>query len=526
MEAGSLLYEALQAKECAPAHLEIKLYPLSASVESLHEEIRREDARAIELEQEGESSEGDTFNWNDGRGPLMSRFDASLEAAVHYGDNVIDIWAAYRSIAELTSKFDCAATFMDSADGQIALIEAAEVIPTWLSPENSENRIFVKGGLLYIVGGGDLTKGLRIDVALRKVRDEEEQHVAPDVVLDLLDRKVREALATKNTHRAILSLPRDIAALIVRHRGVLNRAIESFSSQGLGGARAMRDKCMVLSRAPGNHSRFGPQTAVLVTFTRCQYAKLVFCCCGGDDGDNNNEDGTGYNFDASDAVAAAMEDWIKKNDNELASSGPESFEFPLPNPDDEDGLEWLNVPSPREFEDLMKDVVQGKRLEEVADVMNAFVKGKSDVDGVVGQEGRIEKGRAKECGEKTGDGKIDIDPEKFMRILQETLGGGGSGRGDHLDRYFSDSDESYQSDDDGSAERTELDDEVDAIKGRESEGLAHHHHRGNDHDVEVEVVTNLLESVLEQEGESGPAGNILKQLGIDLPDLTSGPSER
>ena len=65
----------------------------------------------------------------------------SLTARFYYGTASNDEWLVYKSALWLTSRHPLlAATLRDSEDGELCLIEAAEALPDWVSPENSENR--------------------------------------------------------------------------------------------------------------------------------------------------------------------------------------------------------------------------------------------------------------------------------------------------------------------------------------------------------------------------------------------------
>lgn len=63
-----------------------------------------------------------------------------LEGRMRVGDSIDDEWCVVWILREISKKWDFAISVMDS-DGEFLLIEAAEVLPSWVKPTNSENRV-------------------------------------------------------------------------------------------------------------------------------------------------------------------------------------------------------------------------------------------------------------------------------------------------------------------------------------------------------------------------------------------------
>ena len=65
---------------------------------------------------------------------------ACLVGQTRFGDCIDDEWFIVFLLRELTRKFDVAVSATDN-DGEFLLIESAMVLPAWIDPDNSENRV-------------------------------------------------------------------------------------------------------------------------------------------------------------------------------------------------------------------------------------------------------------------------------------------------------------------------------------------------------------------------------------------------
>lgn len=84
--------------------------------------------------------------------------DWVLEGTIRVGDCVDDEWCVVWLLREISKKWDVAIRFVpplptslvfvlkvsrsvSDSDGEFLLIEAAEVLPSWVTPSNAENRV-------------------------------------------------------------------------------------------------------------------------------------------------------------------------------------------------------------------------------------------------------------------------------------------------------------------------------------------------------------------------------------------------
>lgn len=74
-----------------------------------------------------------------------------LWGATRFGDSVEDEWLIVFLLKLISARLPDVAIQTWDNDGQFLLIEAAFAIPRWLKPDNSGNRVWLKGGRLHIV---------------------------------------------------------------------------------------------------------------------------------------------------------------------------------------------------------------------------------------------------------------------------------------------------------------------------------------------------------------------------------------
>jgi hypothetical protein len=65
----------------------------------------------------------------------------SLNGRTNYGDSVEDEWLIVYILLEISKKNADLWIRVFDTDGEFLLIEAANVLPKWLKPEISENRV-------------------------------------------------------------------------------------------------------------------------------------------------------------------------------------------------------------------------------------------------------------------------------------------------------------------------------------------------------------------------------------------------
>ncbi|KAG8742893.1 hypothetical protein FRC12_015236 [Ceratobasidium sp. 428] len=215
-----------------------------------------------------------------------------FEGRMRVGDCVDDEWCAVWLLREISVKWDLVVSVHDS-DGEFLLIEAADALEPWITPENAENRVWIHKGELHLVPlqhvsdpstrppgqiKGELGESLDIQEELAPYLNAEDAIglVLDEKVLTLADERVQQAAwnrvvkypsaLSQHIHRTKAYVPVDIARVLATNPALVQRAVEAFYT---------RDNLQL--RAAQKMVRFPPKPDALtsVSMTRPAYAQLV-----------------------------------------------------------------------------------------------------------------------------------------------------------------------------------------------------------------------------------------------------------
>uniref|UniRef100_A0A8C9XF48 Ecdysoneless homolog (Drosophila) n=1 Tax=Sander lucioperca TaxID=283035 RepID=A0A8C9XF48_SANLU len=207
--------------------------------------------------------------------PEKGGVPAHIGGRTQFGDNVEDEWFIVYLLQQITEAFPELAARVEDNDGEFLLIEAADYLPKWLNPDNSENRVFLYRGVLHILPCPSKSSpvGISKDVvpsvaqALALLSTHPEACQASPKICSAL-RKRLEGYPEKikaGLHRAHCFIPSGIAMVLAQRPDLVAPAVSAFY---------LRDP--VDLQACRSFKTFPPDTRVLasVTFTRCLYAQL------------------------------------------------------------------------------------------------------------------------------------------------------------------------------------------------------------------------------------------------------------
>ncbi|XP_042358684.1 protein ecdysoneless homolog [Plectropomus leopardus] len=200
---------------------------------------------------------------------------AHIGGSTQFGDNVEDEWFIVYLLQQITEAFPELAARVEDNDGEFLLIEAADYLPKWLNPDNSENRVFLYKGELHILPCPSKSSpvGVPKDVvptvpqALALLSTHPEACQASPKIRSALRKRLEgypEKIKT-GLHHAHCFIPSNVAMVLAQRPDLVAPAVSAFY---------LRDP--VDLQACRSFKTFPPDTRVLtsVTFTRCLYAQL------------------------------------------------------------------------------------------------------------------------------------------------------------------------------------------------------------------------------------------------------------
>ncbi|XP_016934903.2 protein ecdysoneless [Drosophila suzukii] len=195
-----------------------------------------------------------------------------FHGVTHYGDNISDEWFIVYLLTEITrARGDCIARVSDS-DGEFLLIEAADALPDWASPETCEQRVYLVGGCLQLLqnsAASSQDKPLTMATAVQRIRMNPTLYRCSREIQSCIDSRLKEYQIAQphfSIHRQVLELPRSAAQLLKQQPRLLSSAVRAFCERDSLDVKALRTM-----------RYFPPEAARLrtnVRFTRCLYAML------------------------------------------------------------------------------------------------------------------------------------------------------------------------------------------------------------------------------------------------------------
>ncbi|XP_053805086.1 protein ecdysoneless homolog [Vidua chalybeata] len=206
--------------------------------------------------------------------PRRGETPAHIGGTTVFGDNVEDEWFIVYLLREITREFPGLAARIDDNDGEFLLIEAADFLPKWLNPENSENRVFFYKGELHIIPLSEQDWHLSapcptVPQALALLSTRSEEFLAAEPIRAALYKRIQgyPEKIQASLHRARCFLPAGIVAVLRLRPSLVAAAVQAFYLRDPGDLRACR--------RPFRTFPAEQRVMALVTFTRCLYAQLA-----------------------------------------------------------------------------------------------------------------------------------------------------------------------------------------------------------------------------------------------------------
>lgn len=198
-----------------------------------------------------------------------------LHGTTDFGDAVEDEWLIVYILRELTKQFPNLWARVSDTDGEFLLIEAANVLPKWLSPENDANRAWLHSGQLQIIPlqntSPTTSNKITLPQAVHLLHTASESLIHSTFIqaealyrLEKYPSQIEESL-----HHALVTIPRRLAYILHELPKAISPAVEAFY---------LRDPIALkpLMASTGDRLSLPPNdlVALSVKFTKVLYAQL------------------------------------------------------------------------------------------------------------------------------------------------------------------------------------------------------------------------------------------------------------
>lgn len=199
-----------------------------------------------------------------------------LHGVTDYGDAVEDEWLIVYMLRELTKSQPALWVRIVDADGEFLLIEAANVLPEWLSPELDQNRVWIHDGNLFIVpikdngAQGPQTRTISLSKAVDFLHCKSDRLIhSPSVQTEAFHRlKKYPGQIADSSHNSLVTIPRKLAYIVHSLPKSVSPAVEAFY---------LRDPLSLKSAISTSRSLAFPPEDVVTTsvrFSRVLFAQL------------------------------------------------------------------------------------------------------------------------------------------------------------------------------------------------------------------------------------------------------------
>lgn len=502
-----------------------------------------------------------------------------LHGVTSYGDNVEDEWLIVYLLRELSISFPQLWVRVFDTDGEFLLIEAAKVLPNWLSPENDTNRVWIHQGKLLLIplDPSTASKSFSLKDALTVITS------APDTLLDspLIEAEAFYRLEKyphqipASLHHALATIPRKLAYILHARPKAIAPATEAFYLRDPLSLRPLLQPAPDLVFPPCD------LVTVSVRFTKVLYAQLksqhfdlppawqpVF--------QSAQEDATalsrielglklttGFEILARRAdthanraareVALLLDDLAEDGDDAL----PSDEEIKMwKDVDREDDDAWMEIDF-RDFENKLEgksreggagggggfgDAQAQANLERMVSRFAAFLNDESaGLEGAEVDEMDRDDDSDEEEDIDDEDSDVSFDEEQYAMMMRDMMGL------PPLEEEVQDKGKgkAIAKDDDKAPEEEDEDEEIRKLMGQmeselhglgalkldssalpaleasesKSKSAATEDDEDDDGEVDIDynLAKNLLESFKSQGGLAGPAGNLMNLMGMTLP---------
>lgn len=206
-----------------------------------------------------------------------------LNVIMRVHDCVDDEWFLTYLLREWSKVHPDVCISVADEDGEFLLIEAADVLPAWVQPDTSENRVWINGGHLHLVSPNVAPDALSVEQATHLVLDASKATQAPTAV----EEKAFERLnaypeaAQAHHHTTLAFVPPAAARVFNTYPQCVAEAVQALTTRDVVSMRSLQRTSHL--HVTGCQDETGPPAPpatdvvlVPVRMTRHLYARISF----------------------------------------------------------------------------------------------------------------------------------------------------------------------------------------------------------------------------------------------------------
>lgn len=186
----------------------------------------------------------------------------------HYGDNIEDEWFMVYILREITKKFSGLIGKIHDVDEEFLLIEAANYLPNWASPETCNNRVYLCDGVIHLIEPNTKSNDeITISEALTHLRNNSNTAASTEIQ-SAINKKISmySHNLNANFYNCTVYVPIGVATLLKQCPNLVAPAVQAFCNRDSIDMKA----CKAMKYFP-------PENRVYtrIKFTKCLYAMLT-----------------------------------------------------------------------------------------------------------------------------------------------------------------------------------------------------------------------------------------------------------
>ncbi|KAI1117804.1 SGT1-domain-containing protein [Nemania sp. NC0429] len=196
-----------------------------------------------------------------------------LQGTTDYGDSIEDEWLVVYLLRRLTTTFPSLWVRVSDSDGEFLLVEAANVVPKWLSPEIDSNRAWMHQGklqLLPLSASSGVKRPLALAEAIEYIRLHPDALVySPFTEAEAFYRLEKYPEGIKaSMHHSLVTIPRKLAHILHEQPAAIAPAVEAFYLRDPVALRPM------MTNSPDLHFPPNDLVTVSVRFSKVLFAQV------------------------------------------------------------------------------------------------------------------------------------------------------------------------------------------------------------------------------------------------------------